>query len=818
MSTRTIPPPPVDVRECRVYRELRTVSQPSDGLVERVEAFLVTVTPLLELVIAGPFQHYTLHNPGHAKKLLHLTDQILPEESLGKLSALELAVLVMSAHLHDLGMVLTSTERFRVLASEEFAEHLRSWPELFQQLQAARAKHATARPTDQLFLEAHIYQLQDAALASFLRPRHAQRDRYANLIEHLKESSGRADLFQVSGVSFENELIDICVSHNLDPGVLLESRGPYEDRFPRAVALAGHVLNSQFCAAVLRLTDILDLDRERTPRVLFESIGIAESVLPGSDVSLREWSRHLALHSMTVSDDELVISADSHHPAIERAILDFAAAIEREIRDTLSVLRKNPQSIVDRYRIELPISVRARVRSIGYTYREFAFRLDQTSISTLLMGESLYGTPYVAFRELVQNAVDACRVRQIAVRDEKYAPAVTVSSERDAAGRTWLVVADNGIGMDEHVLSTFFFSVGNSFYTSPEFTRMVGSQSFSPISRFGIGMLSVFMIGDVLEVSTRNAASATGDTVFRRLRIDGRFGMAVVTEFPDGPQGTTVRVRLNEPLLGVSEHVLKEGALFLRKALPRPSVPVSIRLPPREVTLTDSQFVRLSESAIESLQVRGIEVVVLDLKRWSERLSGWVVLFLGVGSPTDGGQPGLVNVRISEEQKSRLLIGYGGNRITVNGVAMSLKRLGRVVAKGFSRTSAVLDVELRGDARYQYDVARQRIVGTTAILIRDELRGAIKRGLRDTGIAARLRPGMLDLDEGHRAPTAPDPAFLVAVRNLLPKTAWPTGVHRLIADELGVSASKVWLAIGYLLESGEVIRPIHAAASEDSGV
>ena len=56
----------------------------------------------------------------HSKKLLHLAEYLIPLETMNFLSALELAILIMSFYLHDLGLCITQTEKERIIKSEEF--------------------------------------------------------------------------------------------------------------------------------------------------------------------------------------------------------------------------------------------------------------------------------------------------------------------------------------------------------------------------------------------------------------------------------------------------------------------------------------------------------------------------------------------------------------------------------------------------------------------------------------------------------------------------------------------------------------------------
>lgn len=822
--TRVIPPPPTDVRECRLARLLFEKSNPSDGLAERIEALMQVATPLLDLVIAGPFRDYTLHNPAHAKKLVHLAEHIMPGRTADVLSPVELALIIASCYLHDLGMALTADERQRVLQSPEFLDSLRLWPTVSQELEATRLQALSASSGDRLRLETRLYQLQEAALASHLRNIHATRDRYLDLIHLLKESSSRKDLFEVRGVSYENELIDICASHNLDVGVLLESKSTYEDRFPRDLLVSGYVVNVQFCAALLRLVDILDFDRERTPRIIFESLGIGDSDIPGATVSLREWNKHLAVHTISLSGNEMVVSADSSHPAIERSVRDFCVTIEREIRDTVSVLRRNPTEIETTYRIDLPLTVRPQVRSFGYVYRDFAFRLNESSISKILMGEGLYTNRAAALRELLQNSIDACRVRALLGREARYEPSIKLNYVEDSRGRFWIEVIDNGIGMDEFVLSNYFFRVGDSYYASADFARMLHNRTFTPISRFGIGVLSVFMVGDVVEIATRNVNSPRGDTVHRTARIEGRFGLAFVTEDPAGPEGTRVRVRLAFEKRATALLFLSQAAVYLRDTIRRPAVPIVISLPTASFTIEPATFIKLKDGKLADLVARKIEPIVLDIERWSQLMIGRVILFFhvrpdGLLSRSDG-----ISKRILANQElSQYVSDYQGNRLTVNGVSMALSKLSRVIGTTAEPFVSAIDVEVPGTEDISYDVARNKVVGSGIHVIRRELRSAILKGMKALNITARLDQHTLSAIYSSPAsgiknsasttgpgsmPGAPvvDPEVLAAVREQLPSQPWPVGMHHVIADSLGISPNLVFRAIGALIASGQVTK------------
>ena len=61
-------------------------------------------------------------------------------------------------------------------------------------------------------------------------------------------------------------------------------------------------------------------------------------------------------------------------------------------------------------------------------------------------------------------------------------------------------MGDNGTGMSQKEIGAFLLRVGSSRYQDPDFKKKF--PAFSSISRFGIGVLSTFMIADSVEITT----------------------------------------------------------------------------------------------------------------------------------------------------------------------------------------------------------------------------------------------------------------------------------------------------------------------------
>ncbi|MGW2488288.1 hypothetical protein ACWCV9_13865 [Streptomyces sp. NPDC001606] len=190
-------------------------------------------------------------------------------------------------------------------------------------------------------------------------------------------------------------------------------------------------------------------------------------------------------------------------------------------------------------------------------------RLASTAVADLLMGTHLYGDRGVALRELYQNAVDACRYRRARYEylarargvTRAYDPEITFTQGRDDAGRPFVECVDNGVGMGEEELRNLFSRAGARFVESAGFRaesanwqRCVPPVVLHHNSRFGIGVLSYFMLAEEVEVTTcpMDRHGESGPEL--RLAADGR-GSAyrIVRARERGEPGTRVRLLLDEP-------------------------------------------------------------------------------------------------------------------------------------------------------------------------------------------------------------------------------------------------------------------------------
>lgn len=786
-----IPKVPDDYRQAKLYLRLKEVSDAhNDGLVSNVDKLIAAIQPILNTVGRDAFSDYTLHNPLHSRKLMHLSGYIIPEDVLNQLSSLELTVMIMSFYLHDLGMVLCYDDKASILSSDEFQAFIETKEQYSTKFSSIREDIASSTGGKKTQLENLLSQYQGAALTDYLRPQHACINRYIAVLDKVLDDDDKEKLFQLDGVSFRKELLQICQSHNDTCYLLSKVDAAGKMEFDIEHHMCSQEFNMQYCAAVLRIADILDFDMERTPGSLFRALGIEDKQLPGFKTSLKEWTKQMAVHTISISENEIVVTADCNSPSIEHAVREMCKTVEREIRDTLSIIRSVKSEIASRYYTNLPQTVRADIRSNGYTYKDYTIRLNDNAIRNILMGNNLYSKKYVPARELIQNSLDACQVRSRLERFG-YSPLVQVYISTDANNRKWFVVQDNGIGMDDKVLSDYFFKIGNSYYRSEEFKSLQKDKKindFTPSSRFGIGVLSVFMIGNVVKITTSNKYSVRGDVLQRTLIVDNTESLAVVQEGPAIENGTKIEVQLHPDK--DNETFINGLFGFIKETIIRPSVPVQLTLPDKTTTrIEPDKYYKLYEYAKGEIDAAGIHSVEIDLSKHSPLLKGRAFLFffrkdndkLSFIDPN-----GKIEWGVYPLKPAAMFEGTStGSRVTVNGATMSLKKSGGLFNTKKRIVPYLIDVEITSKEDITFDVSRTRVNGRGLEIAKKEIYNSIVESLKETGDYDRF-------DEETRkqfkrakirnVPATPlDKEFLSKVEELLPTSAF-TVTNDIIKD------------------------------------
>jgi hypothetical protein len=496
------------IADLRLFTELKN-SAGRDGISE------TDVTQLVGMVnhaaaVAGPllalvpltFRQYTNHDIDHCRNLIDLMGRFIPAETLKRLNGLELAVLILSALLHDFGMFVKDEERaaFKqaALTSPEYGAFIAGHHARASAVEEARAAGEYERA------EA----IQDSLLADYFRRMHPQRAR-----DNVRANLAGRLVFRELDIS--PYVLDVCESHAWG---VYESGDPLHpektvSQLPTNCPVHAFPLNLQYIACCLRLADIMDFDRSRTPVVVFQNINFTDAK------SWEEWNKHLSVGGWTINDREVSFRTECTHPSFYVAVMEFLDWVDAELSHCRRlVVKEAPAGVAERYRLHLPpVADRWDVEMADKSYLAggFRFQLEYERIMQLLMDKSLYPDPSLFLRELLQNALDACRNMEALAKEYDYAdytPRIAVWDYSDDPQDPRVVFQDNGVGMSRKIVENYFMRVGRSYYRSPEFDAERARLKAKGIeleatSQFGIGILSCFMVADRFEVETRR----TGD-------------------------------------------------------------------------------------------------------------------------------------------------------------------------------------------------------------------------------------------------------------------------------------------------------------------
>jgi hypothetical protein len=485
-----------DVRETILFRRLKKKCRYARALVscDNIDVLCREASDRMKQVIAFHPQ-FTLHDAAHLLRVTELMGLVLGD-TLSELNAIEITLLILAAHFHDQGMVPEAADRSEIEASRDFAIHRELWAiehpnlrEIDEQLGAGALDNNLRE-----VMELKKAELLHARWSDFLRKTHGERS--AELVIKL---FGKDKRLEIMGVSLADVLAKMCASHVQDPHYLIQ--------LPLDKLIGTHPVNLQYLALVLRLADVLDFDRERTPDALYRTIHFT------SDVSIREWEKHRGVQGWKVDSSTVRFDMEFEHPIYERSARQFLDYIDEELGAAHDIVNKFPAKF-SRYKLDLSLHVdRSDVgpKRDAYVYHDLEFSLSRDEIVKLLMTDKLYGTPSLCVRELLQNSLDALRYRRALFQSgdlEWKQGRVEFEHGVDEHGREFLRCTDDGAGMDEQVIVGFLTKVGRSYYRSPWFEqerirfRQKGVD-FDPCSQFGIGFMSCFMLGDRICIKTR---------------------------------------------------------------------------------------------------------------------------------------------------------------------------------------------------------------------------------------------------------------------------------------------------------------------------
>jgi len=251
----------------------------------------------------------------------------------------------------------------------------------------------------------------------------------------------------------------------------------------------GILVHIRFLTAALRIADELDVTHSRVPEIIYYELN-------PTDKAEEEFKKQMHIIGIGYPSEnekyKLCLSAVAWDPIGVVAVNQLKEKIQMELNQVKTILSQgiNHKGMTLDY-------VESSIVTKGFMKDPIEFQLDREKILELLIGHGLYLRKDAAIRELIQNAIDACRVRL--VEQGSFSAEITISQNENS-----ITIEDNGVGMDFPTAKKYLAVVGSSFYSSEEFKKLTEEKKvFDPISRWGLGFLSCFLMASKITIETK---------------------------------------------------------------------------------------------------------------------------------------------------------------------------------------------------------------------------------------------------------------------------------------------------------------------------
>lgn len=480
---------------------------------------------------------FDLHDSSHSASVLEVIEMLLGDTA-ENLSSFELFYIIASSYLHDCGMAISDFEKNIMKLTEgtddiylckdslkndgkrcftyeeakrfiiqnknkiyvDFNGEIQNWlfvppteDDLVQYLSDLLIEYQNFRNKNYITIKKST---DFAATNQSLRTEYIRLSHHKRIFEYIKNwGKTRFSTFPINGIGqrIANDLAVICKAHGENP--------EYLSKLGTQIEYCGHdSINLQFIAMLLRIGDIVHFNSERAPLELRALRQFSSSF------SFEQWRVKATGINYDISNGTIAFRAYITRPADYYVLQHYIDWIDNELHLFLQLSAQ--------WDSKHRLSIREKVERSNIAYDDsiftpvlgLKFTLNQKRILDLLMGVGLYKDKFACIRELYQNSLDACRF-QVA-KDKifgKQSKGIIEFGIGEDNGDKYLYCLDNGKGMSASIIENYLLKIGNSYYQSPDFYQSQAETGFvyTPTSQFGIGILSCFIIGDRIEIVTK---------------------------------------------------------------------------------------------------------------------------------------------------------------------------------------------------------------------------------------------------------------------------------------------------------------------------
>lgn len=518
---------------------LKSLRTSYDSMRSKMELYLPAIIAI--------FPHYSSHDTSHTKNIISVIERILGTKRIEQLTAADTWLILMSAYMHDIGMLASYEEDERTWESSDFQRFL-SDCEIGNDLDFINAAKMV-RGFHQGLHEYKAWPLKvkqsiTLLIAEYYRRRHAERSN--NIADGKSPISGLLRLVLDGGPVRAMPLVgQISLMHGSDFNTIIESLPEYDSLFNDS-------MHPRLAAVLLRLGDLCDVDNGR-----FNIIGNSMfGELP--EKSLVHYFKHETIKRLYVSERVIAMDADVNFNDIKIKLdlrkqkysdtqkEDFCHKVVNEHQRWFDMLTQELQNInlfinyifpdyLDSGMPTFEYNLMIDGEKSMYSRENLRFNFSRTKAFDLIEGYSLYDEPRTFVRELIQNSLDALKLQmwndiQSGMWDHlideenyknktnlspldfvdnsiynKYFVNINISFDEENKNIAELTFTDNGIGIGFKDIQSKIIQTGISWLERNDNNLVMDEipKWLHPTGSFGIGLHSIFAVTDIFEIKTQ---------------------------------------------------------------------------------------------------------------------------------------------------------------------------------------------------------------------------------------------------------------------------------------------------------------------------
>lgn len=513
------------------------------------------------------FYEYTDHGKKHIEQVLLASDTLITNDTYSNvLTNEDIGYYILAVILHDIGMHI-DLNGFNCLINGDY-DDIRikeldnfTWSDLWsdflneakkfsgKQLKALFGKDDVIVRNPPLNNSGDITENDKKLIGEFIRRHHP---RLAHEIA-IKGFPAKPEI-----ILFANSL-DIKIRSMI--GLIARSHGKdlrkcvdyIESVYGREARRCPFGVHATYLMILLRIADYIQIDNTRVYKTSLKSKTFS------SPVSATEHKTHLAIDNIDFKwqDDpeRIFVTASPKDSPMFLKLRKLFKDIQYELDISWAVLGELYGQVGDKdkpkikyRRITSNLETNRFVQQQDYVADSFLFKTNDEIIKLLVA--PLYGDDITfGVRELLQNSIDACKEREFTEKvlgNIDYNPEVKVIVEKEDDGNTYFKIIDNGLGMDIEIIKNYFLSAGASYRKSldwqKDFIDEEGKAVVRRSGRFGVGILSAFLIGKEIFVQTKSTKNEFGYKFSANLNTE----QINVVKILGIENGTLIKIRIDE--------------------------------------------------------------------------------------------------------------------------------------------------------------------------------------------------------------------------------------------------------------------------------